>query len=79
MTSQTSFPVPSSRARRPGRAVSEPDQGVLIHPQAFLDVALRESPGRQVNTPGAGAQAADRGVIQADAQRLTHVVHGSTR
>ena len=28
---------------------------LYIHPQAFLDVALREGPGRQVNTLGAGA------------------------
>ena len=40
---------------------------MLIHAQAFLDIALRQGPGRQVHTPGASTQAAKRGVIQADA------------
>jgi hypothetical protein len=46
---------PGAAARR---AVSEPDQRMLIHTQALLDVPLREGPRRQVDTPGAGAQAA---------------------
>jgi hypothetical protein len=32
-----------------GWAVGEPDQRMLIHAQALLDVALRESSRRQVN------------------------------
>jgi hypothetical protein len=40
---------------------------MLIHTQALLDIPLREGPGRQVDTPGAGAQTADRGVSKAEA------------
>jgi hypothetical protein len=62
-------------ARQPGtaagRAVGEAHQGVLLHPQVLLDIALSEGPGRQVRAAGAGAEAADGGVVQADAQRLT--------
>jgi hypothetical protein len=50
---------------------------MLVHAQAFLHVALRQGPRRQVDTPGAGAQAGERGVVEAHAQRLTHVAHCS--
>jgi hypothetical protein len=46
---------------------------MLVHPQAFLDVALREDTGRQVNTPGTGAETVGRDVVEAKAQRLVHV------
>lgn len=41
--------------------------------------AYAQGPGWQVHPPGPGTQAADRGVVQADTQRLTHVAHCSSQ
>jgi hypothetical protein len=51
---------------------------VLIHPQALFHVPLRQGARGQVRALGVPAKACDRGIIQADAQRVTHVVHCST-
>src|ERR1700722_10070609 len=78
MTSQTSLPVPVSRARGPaGRAIEEPDERMLVHAQALFDVPLREGARRKMHSLGVPAQARDSRIVQADAERMTHVVHCS--
>lgn len=62
-----------------GGSVGEADQRMFIHPKAFLDVALREGPRRQVHPPGPRAQAGDGRVRKANAQRLTYVVQRSAQ
>ena len=78
ITSHTSFPVPTSRARRPAGPIGEPDKGVLVHPQPLLDVALGESPRRKVQTPSVRSETFDSRVAQADAKRAAHVVNCTT-
>jgi hypothetical protein len=56
-------------------AIGEADKRVLIHPQAFLDIPLREGARREVCALGALAQTGDSRVVQAYAQRVIHVVH----
>ena len=60
---------PDEAGAAAGRAVGEPDQRVLVHSQALFDIALRQRPWGEVHAPGTDAQAPDRGVIEADAQR----------
>jgi len=58
-------------------AIGEADKRVLIHPQAFLDIPLRKGARREVCALGVLAQTRDGRIVQADAQRVIHVVHCS--
>ncbi len=72
------LPGPHKPGAPAGRTLGKPDKRMLIHPQSFFDITLCQSARRQVHTPGAGTEALDRRVSQADAQRMTHVIHSST-
>src|SRR5262249_8009283 len=65
---------PRAAARWP---VSEPDHRMFVHPQAFLDVALRQGSRRKMSSFGARAKATEGGLGQAKAQGLAHVAHRS--
>src|SRR5690348_10407693 len=58
--------------------VGEPDERMLIHPQALFHVPLRQCARGQVRALCVPAKTRDRGIIQANTQRMTHVVHCST-
>lgn len=47
---------------------------MFVHPQPFLDVALRQRPWRKMPAPGVRSETFNGAVAQADAKR-THVVH----
>jgi len=51
---------------------------MLIHPQALFHVPLRQGARGQVRALCVPAKTRDRGIIQANAQRMAHVVHCST-
>ena len=58
--------------------IGEPDERVLIHPQALFHVPLCQGARGQVHALCVPAKTRDRGIIQADAQRMAHVVHCNT-
>jgi len=51
---------------------------MLIHPQSFFHVTLGQGARGQVHALRVPAKTRDRGLVQADAQRMTHVVHCGT-
>ena len=59
-------------------SVGKPDERMFIHPQPLFYVTLCQGAGRQVHALRVPAETRDRGIVQADAQRMTHVVHCST-
>ena len=59
-------------------SVGKPDERMLIHPQSLFHVTLCQGAGGQVQALRVPAKTRDRGIVQADAQRMTHVVHCST-
>ncbi len=76
------FPYVLPSSHKPGApasgALRKTNKRMLIHPQSFFDVALRQSARRQVHALGTGTEAPDRRISQADAQRMSHVLHSST-
>jgi hypothetical protein len=68
-------------SRQPGASawsVGEPDERMLIHPQPLFHVTLCQGAGGQVHALRVPAKTRDRGIVQPDAQRMTHVVHCNT-
>ena len=76
------FPDVFARSHQPGSparwTIGEPDERVLIHPQAFFHVPLCQGARGQVHALCVPAKTRDRGITQADAQRMAHVVHCNT-
>jgi hypothetical protein len=76
------FPDVFAGSDEPGapacRSVGEPDERVLVHPQALFHVPLRQGARGQVRALRVSAETRDRGIVQADAQRMIDVIHCTT-